>query len=211
MCFSVAAAESGGSPQATTPLLVQVAEALRSVEMVEASFVSDQFLPALEKPLRKQGFMRVVPRRGIYQRLDRPLAQELLILPGELWERQAPEPWRRIRTGGAVEAHAMTDALLSLLSGDSDRWTNLFLSQESGSLDEWRLSFEPRPKRPVAKHLVRIEMFGRGPLLDSLSLHLKVGSEETMRFSDQKIISEATADQWKLFTSTWGSGPHTTP
>ncbi|MBL0059042.1 MAG: hypothetical protein IPP35_08020 [Elusimicrobia bacterium] len=211
MGLSVAAAEFGGSPQDPAPLLGQVAEALRSVEMVEASFISDQILPPLEKPLRKEGFIRVAPRRGIYQRLDRPLAQELLILPGELWERQPPAPWRRIQTGGVAEAHVMTDALLALLSGDADRWTDLFLSHQEGSLEEWRLSFEPRPKHPVAKHLLRIEMFGRGPLLDSLSLYLKGGSQETMRFSDQKIISEATAAQWNLFSSPPDSGPRPTP
>ncbi len=146
-----------GCPRAfAQPLTIQLLEKkLSPPGPFRTQFSEKRFIAVLSAPLESRGELRCLPQLGLVWETTAPVRRTSLITPRGI--RHIKEG----RQGDLTVDHAgVSEALLSLMSGDIARAEGNFEIETGGIPQEWRIVLTPRDSL-VADVIRTISVFGR--------------------------------------------------
>lgn len=120
-------------------LVDHVRERLKPKTPFRAEFTEKRFVAVLSAPLEFRGEIRCLPGAGLIWRREKPLVTTDLIT-----RRGVTRVDARRRAVSSVDRVGISDALLSLMSGEVARAQETFTLDVSGTPDQWVLTLKPK-------------------------------------------------------------------
>lgn len=133
----------------------QVRQHLKPPAPFRTAFTEQRFIAVLTAPLESRGEMECVPGKGLIWKTTDPIAKTSIITPDGLTLIEEGQKPRSISDGANI-----SEALLSLMSGDIERASQTFTITASGTPSDWILTLTPTDSL-VAELLEKIVVRGR--------------------------------------------------
>jgi hypothetical protein len=145
---------NGTSAHAQPLTIEQLAEKLTPPGPFRAQFSEKRFVAVLSAPLESRGELRCLPQLGLLWETTIPVRRTALVTPRGI---------RHVKEGlqgsFTVDRAGVSEALLSLMSGEIDRAEANFEIETGGTLQGWRIVLTPRDSL-VAEIIRSITVFG---------------------------------------------------
>lgn len=171
----------------------------RAMPGLEAQFREEKHIALLAAPLVDEGVLRFAPPGRLLRRIERPSPSALRV-DGDRLEVSEGSETRTIDLSDSPLVHAFVESFRALLAGDRAALERHFtLGFEPGTGGSWRLSMKPKDAG-LAKAIRRIEVQGRGVVLQRLVVDEQSGDSSVTTFHDVDVHRRyGEADVRRLF------------
>jgi hypothetical protein len=157
-----------------------------------ARFAEEKKVAILTRPLRSTGELIFLPDRGLYRKLMTPFAQELLITPTAIHQRDPRGRMEKLALATLPAAQAFVNAFLAVFSGSFEALHSHFQVYFSSESSRWQLGL--MPTHTVMHTLIScIVLAGENEHLIDLWVQETNGDVTHDQFSEARIL---TAEQW---------------
>lgn len=178
--------------QATAPdALVRILAAHKDLGFSTA-FTEEKRMSVLRKPLTSSGQMLFIPTRGLYRHLQHPFAQDMLITPETIHQRQGSGRATTVSLETLPGAKAFVGAFLALFSGSWDTLLTHFEVYFAQDTEQWHLGLKPSDTA-MAKMITCLALEGTQTQLGALWMQESNGDVTYDRFLDARMVPES---QW---------------
>lgn len=181
--------------QATAPdALVRILAAHKD-HGFSTAFTEEKRMTVLRKPLTSSGHLVFIPTRGLYRYLQHPFAQEMLITPEAIHQRQTNGRATVLALETLPGAKAFVGAFLALFSGSWDALLSHFQVSFAQDKSQWQLGLKPT-NEAMAKTLTCLVLEGTQTHLGALWMQEQSGDVTHDRFLDAQLVPET---QWPAY------------
>ena len=190
---------AGVQAQTQTPSLAEsVAQQLRDIPIVRASFVQTKQIAALKRPVISRGHFIFSKEHGILWELQQPINITYLLQTSGTIEIAADG---RVRRQSGREAQGMNEVgrILSALWGGNTRVLEpLFQTQMQGRIEQWTLTLVPK-SAPLSEFLTRITVTGSTTRIQRVLLVEMGGDLLTIDFQPEVQPAPLSAQELRVF------------
>ncbi len=170
-----------------------------------ADFDEEKQIALLRQPLRASGSLIFIPQQGLYRQLKKPFAQELLITPTALYQRNASGTTDSLPLAKVPVAQSFVDAFLAVFSGSWDTLQThfqVFFAPAAQSADPsqpslWRLGLKPLDTT-MAQVIACLVLSGEHQHLTTLQIQETNGDITSDHFRATRLIPKT---QWADYQS----------
>ncbi|NOT58507.1 MAG: outer membrane lipoprotein carrier protein LolA [Deltaproteobacteria bacterium] len=156
------------------------------------AFTEEKRMTVLRKPLTSSGRMLFIPTRGLYRQVQHPFAQEMLITPRTIQQRQASGQISTLALDLLPGAQAFVGAFLALFSGSWDALLTHFDVYFAQDPTQWHVGLKPN-NATMAKMITCLVLDGTETQLGALWMQESNGDVTYDRFLDARLVPEP---QW---------------
>lgn len=175
--------------QATAPdALARILAAHKGLGFATA-FTEEKRMTVLRKPLTSSGHMLFIPTRGLYRHLQHPFAQEMLITPEAIHQRQTSGQTTTLTLETLPGAHAFVGAFLALFSGSWDALLAHFDVYFAQDPARWHVGLKLN-NAAMAKMMTCLVLEGTETQLGALWMQESNGDVTYNRFLDGQMVPE---------------------
>ena len=157
-----------------------------------ATFEEEKKVAILNRPLRSSGELIFFPGKGLYRKLQTPFAQEVLITPEAIHQRDQSGRVEKLALEKLPAAKAFVEAFLAVFSGSWAALHSHFQMYFSSDSHRWQLGLTP--KHNVMNKLIScIVLEGEKEYLVTLSVQETNGDLTSDQFREPRILTD---EQW---------------
>ncbi|MBM4254637.1 MAG: hypothetical protein FJ147_01935 [Deltaproteobacteria bacterium] len=161
------------------------------------TFTEEKRITVLRTPLTSSGQLVFLPPRGLYRQLQKPFAQELVITPDAIFQRQANGPTHTLALDALPGAKAFVSAFLALFSGSWDTLYTHFDVYFSHQEARWQLGLKPT-NATMARSIACLVLEGQQAHITSLWIQETSSDVTHDHFLDPHMLPEP---QWSNYQS----------
>ncbi len=165
----------------------------RAVPGLEARFREEKHLRLLASPLISEGVIRFAPPQRFLRQTTTPIVSAVLIDRGQLSFGDAHGSESLSLSANPV-ARLFVDSFLKLLEGDRASLDAIYEINWKPTGTGWSLMLKPKVKQ-VAQVIERLEMVGKGVVLERMRV-VEVGGDETVTvFTDVNATRRFSSEE----------------
>lgn len=176
----------------TTPETLTHVLALHQGLGFATTFTEEKRITVLRRPLTSSGQLIFIPTRGLYRQLHKPFAQELLITPDAIHQRNAAGATQVLALDTLPVAQVFVGAFLALFAGSWDALHAHFEVYFSQDQQQWHLGLKPT-NEAMARVISCLVLDGEQERLAALWVQETNGDVTYDHFLDPRLLSET---QW---------------
>jgi hypothetical protein len=186
------------SPEKPPVAFVAVNKALRETQCIRADFDEEKKIKVLKRPLTSSGNLIFCGKLGLYRALTKPFAQELLVTPDGIAQRDPSGKTEKVDVEKQPIAKGFIDAFLLVFSGDDKALAAEFDLYFDGDENAWTMGFVPK-KKPLSRFIESLVVSGKKNVLETLVVTEVNGDRTTTRFTNVVTGRELTPDEQKRY------------
>lgn len=168
------------APAAADPLQALLDD-FRASPGVQADFVEARHIAMLVKPLESSG--RLHYAQGNLARVITAPAPSRLVVTAKQVRMFDGKAWKTIDLAAKPVVRTFAESFVTLLRGDRAALERLYAVTWTGDKKAWRLVLRPKVS-PMDTVIDRLELSGRGLVVDTLAVHEKEGDWTQTTFSN---------------------------
>ncbi|TAK91856.1 MAG: outer membrane lipoprotein carrier protein LolA [Burkholderiaceae bacterium] len=180
----------------------QVAQQLRALPVVRASFTQSKNIAVLKRPVVSTGRFVFSREHGIAWELLQPLRITYLLQAAGVTEIAADGRVRRQSGREAQGMYQVGKILNALWSGQTTVLDPLFNTDMQGRLEQWSLKLSPK-SAPLSDFLARVSVTGAGARIERVQVTEASGDVLTIVFqaSAEPVSLSLTPQELQLFAT----------
>ena len=175
---------------------VAVNRTLREARCVRADFDEEKRIKVLKRPLVAAGSIVFSAEHGLYRTTKTPFAQELLVAPTRLAQRDPKGRIEAIDVEKQPLAKGFVSAFLLVFTGKDKELAEEFELYFDGTPESWTMGFVPR-RKPLSRFIASLVVTGKGAAFQTLEVRETNGDRTSTRFSAVVTDRPLTEDETK--------------
>lgn len=162
---------------------------LKPHQSLTGAFTHEHPVEGFKEPVRTQGRFTVDGDDRIVWAIEKPMMTTTTITNAGLTQSVGQYPILTVPTEKMPFLAQVQQNLLWALSGKWDRLKQDFTIQQTGSKENWQVTFVPKdaPETGTRKPFKKLVANGAGPFVEDVEIVLPSGVIDRLRFSEQKI------------------------